>query len=97
MYSFFHISFPGSTHVSGRKCHISAQTSDFSWTEVSWFCTVVNMLEEILHQCHSVKALVRDDSVGQVLQVLPLLHLALWLLRDVCYIDEGLLPLSVSW
>ena len=37
-----------------------------------------------------------DVSVGQMLKGLPYLHLTLWLLSDVCYVDKGSLPQSVQ-
>ena len=35
-----------------------------------------------------------DISLGQTLKGLPYLHLTLWLLSDVCYVDRGSLPQS---
>ena len=45
--------------------------------EASWLHTVLNMLEDIPHQCPIMKALVTDVSVGWMLKGLPLLHLTL--------------------
>ena len=63
--------------------------------EASWLPTVLNMLEDIPHWCPIVKDLVTPVSVGWVLKGLPLLHLTLWLLRDMCCTDKGSLPQPV--
>ena len=62
------------------------------WMEAAWLPTVLNMLADVPQQCPIIKDLVMDVLVGHVLKGLPYLHLALWLLRDVCYADRGFLP-----
>ena len=53
------------------------------------------MLEDIPHQCPFIKDHVMDNSLSLVLKDLQLLHLTLWLLRDVCCADKDSLPQSV--
>ena len=53
------------------------------------------MLQDILHQCPIVKALIGDVSLGWVLKPLLLLHLTLLLFRDVCCVEHGSFPQSV--
>ena len=62
------------------------------WMEATLFPKVLNILEEIPHWCPIVKDLIIDVSVTQVFKGLQLLHLTLWLLRDVCCTDKGSLP-----
>ena len=62
------------------------------WMEAPWLPTVLNMLADIPYQCFIVRDLVMNVSVGWVLKDLPLLHLTLWLLRNVMHTDKGSLP-----
>ena len=43
--------------------------------EVPWLATVLNMLEDVPHQCPIIKDLIADVLVGWLLKGLPLLHL----------------------
>ena len=45
------------------------------WMEAPWLPTVLNMLEDVLHQSPIVKDLIMDVLVGCVLRGLPYLHL----------------------
>ena len=45
--------------------------------EAPSFPTVLNMLEDIPHQCPTVKDHIKDVTVGQVLKGLPSLHLTI--------------------
>ena len=65
------------------------------WMQAPWLPTVLKMLPGIPWQCPIIKDLVMVVLVGHVLKGLPYLHLALWLLSDVCYADRGSLPKSV--
>ena len=64
------------------------------WMEVPWLATVLNMLEDVPHQCHIVKDLVTDISVGSMPKGVPLLYVTLCLLSNVCCIDKGSIPQS---
>ena len=59
------------------------------WIEAPWHPAVLNILAGIPYQCPSIKDLITDDSVGWVLKDLSLLHLTLWLLRNVCCTDKS--------
>ena len=82
------------------KCLVEHVTSQFRLLilvapcclQGSWLHTVLNMLEDNPPQCSAVKGLLMDVSVACLLKSLPLLHLTLWLLRDMCCIDKGSLP-----
>ena len=92
------ISSSSSVHVSGGTCQRSAQTFDSGGPLLdggSLLLTVLNMLADIPQQCPIIKDLIVDVSAGQVLKGLPYLHLTLWLLNEVCYVDRGSLPQSV--
>ena len=67
------------------------------WMEAPWLPTVLNMLADVPWWCPIIKDLIMDVSVGQVLKGLQYLHLTLWQLSDVCYVDRGSLPQSVNW
>ena len=58
------------------------------WMEASWLLSVLNMWDDNLYWCPIIKDLFMDVLVGWVLKCLPLLHLTLWLLRDVCCTDK---------
>ena len=60
-----------------------------------WLPNILNMLEDILHWCSIVKDFIMNISADHMLKGLPLLHLVLWLLRDMCCTDKGSLPKSV--
>ena len=60
-----------------------------------WLPIALNMLENIPLHCSVIQDLIMDVLVGQVLKGFPYMHLALWLLRDMCSTDKGSLPLSV--
>ena len=60
--------------------------------EVTLLPIVLNILKNVPQHCPVIKDLIMDVLLGQVLKGLPYLHLTLWLLRDVCYIDRGSLP-----
>ena len=62
------------------------------WMEVFWLPTVLNMLQDTLNLCPIIKNLSMEASVEQVLKDLPLLHLALLLLSNVCLRGRGTLP-----
>ena len=64
------------------------------WMEALWLPIVLNMLADIPQWCPTVKYLIMDVSVGQVLKGLPYLHLTLLLLSDLCYADS-FLPQSI--
>ena len=64
---------------------------------IPWLPTVLSMMENITHQCLIVKDLIWYTAVGWVLKGLPLLHLILLLLSDVCCSDKGSLPQAVRW
>ena len=66
------------------------------WIDPAWLPTVLNMLADVLWFCPIIKGLIMDVLLGHVLKGLPYLHITLWLLRDVCYIDRGSLPQSVT-
>ena len=53
------------------------------WMKASWLPTLLNMLQDIHHLCPIIKDLMKDVSGGYVCKGLPLLHLTLWLLRDM--------------
>ena len=63
--------------------------------EALWLPTILNMLADVPQQCPIIKDLVMDVSVGQILKGLQYLHLTLWWLSSVCYVDRGSLPQSV--
>ena len=65
------------------------------WMEAPWLLTVLNILENIPHQCPFINNLIIDVLVGLVLKNLWWLYLTLWMLRDVCCGDKGSLPQSV--
>ena len=79
-------------HVTGQfRLHILVVPC---WMEAFWLTTIPNMLEYIPHHCPSVKILpwmFQETGCSR----LTLLHLMLWLLRDVCCTDWGSLHLSV--
>ena len=80
-------------HVNGQlRCLILVTPS---WMEAPWLPTVLNMLADIPQWCPIIKDLIVDVLIGQALKGLPYLHLTLWLLSDVCYVDRGSLPQSV--
>ena len=80
--------------VSSGTYHKSIQTSHSSGIMLAlWeLPTVLNMLEDIPHQCPIVKDLIMDVLLGWLLKGVALLHLTLWLLRDVCCTDRSYLP-----
>ena len=53
---------------------------------------ILNMLENIPHECSIIKDCVRDVPVAWVPKGLPLLHLILCLLRGMSCADKGPLP-----
>ena len=59
------------------------------WMEASWLPTVLNMLVDVPYWCPIIPDLMVAVSVGWVLKGLQLLHLTLWLLRDMCCADKG--------
>ena len=65
------------------------------WMEAPWLPTVLNMLAYVPWQCPIIKDLVMDVLVSQVLKGLQHLHLTLWQLSNVCYVDRGALPQSL--
>ena len=79
-----------SEHVKGQLRHLILMAS--YWMEAPWLPTVLNMLADVPQQCPIIKDFIVDVSVGKVFESLPYLHLTLWLLSDVCYIDMGSLP-----
>ena len=66
------------------------------WMKAPWLLTVFNMFADVPYQCPIAKNIIMDVSVGWVCKALQLLHLILWLLRDVCWTDKGALPHSVK-
>ena len=60
------------------------------WMQVSWLPMVLSMLEAISYWCPAIKDLIVDVLVVWVLKDLPLLHLTLWLLRNICSIGRVL-------
>ena len=66
------------------------------WMEVPWFTTVLNILANVLWQCPIIKDPIMDVLVGHMLKGLPYLHLTLWLLREMCVAQTGVLFLSLS-
>ena len=90
-----YISSLSSVQVSGGTYWRSNQTSNSSgtyWMEPSWLPSVLNMLEDLHYHCPIVKNCIMDVLVDLVLKGLPLLHVTLWLLREVCCTDKGSLP-----
>ena len=81
-------------HVNGQLSHLILVAP--CWMEAPWLPTVLNMLVDIPWQYPIVKDLIMDVSVGQVCKGLRYLHLTLWLLSNVCSVDKGSLPQSVS-
>ena len=80
-------------HVKGQpRCLILVAPY---WMEAPWLPTVLNMLADVPQQCPIVKDLIMDVLVCQGLKGLQYLHLTLWQLSNVCYVDRGSLPLSV--
>ena len=65
------------------------------WMEAPCLPTVLNMLADVPQLCFIIKYLITDVLVGQVLKGLQYLHLPLWQLSDVCYVDKVSLPQSV--
>ena len=53
------------------------------WMEAFRIPTILNMLEYILCQCLIIKNLIGEASVDRVKRGLSLLHLTLWLVRDM--------------
>ena len=74
-------------HVNGQLRHLLLVVP--CWMEAPWLPTVCNMLADVPQQCPLVKDLIEDVLVGQVLKGLQYLHLTLWLLSNVCYVDRG--------
>ena len=84
-------SFSNSIQVSGK--HFTGQFRLLilvvaCCVEAPWLSTVLNMLEDIIHQCHVIKC--------SVLKGLPSLNWTLWLLRDVCCRDKGYFLQSIG-
>ena len=67
------------------------------WMEAPWLPTVLNMLADVPWQYPIVKDLIMDVSVGQALKGLHYLHLTLWQLSNMCYVERGSLPQIVRW
>ena len=63
--------------------------------EAFWLPTVLNMLEDIPHQCPIIKDLVTSGLVGQVLKGLQLLHLPFGC-SETCVSQTRVLFLSLS-
>ena len=80
-------------HVNSQLRHLLLVAP--CWMEAPWLPTVLNMLADVPWWCPIIKDLVVDVSVGQGLKGLQYLHLTLWLLSNVCYVDRGSLPQSV--
>ena len=59
-----------------------------------YLASYLNMLVGIPHCYPTLENLVMDVLVEQVM---PSLHLTLWLLRGVCCADKGSLPQSVRY
>ena len=53
---------------------------------------ILNMLEDVPHQWPVVKDLVMNVLVEWVFKGLPLLHLTLWLFRNLCCEGKGSFP-----
>ena len=73
-------------HVTGQFRLLILMTP--CWMGASWLPTVLNMLVDITYYCPIVTNVVMDYSVDWLLKGLPLLHLTLWLCRDV-YCADG--------
>ena len=58
------------------------------WMEAPWLPSPLNMLADAPCQCHTVKHLIRDVSVDQVLRSLSSVHLSLCPLRQVCLLKR---------
>ena len=97
--SSFCISLPSPVHISGRTCHRSMQTwySHATLMDVGLLASnsPTDLLEDILHCCPVIKKSFHGFFSGPGDQGLPLLHLTLWMLIDVCFGDRGSLPQSV--
>ena len=61
----------------------------------TWLPIVLSKLDNIPHWYPIVKDM--DVLICQVLKGLQLLHVNLWLARDVSFTDKGSLPQSVRW
>ena len=80
-------------HVSGQLRHLILAVP--CWMEAPWLPTGLNMLADVPQQCPTIKDLIMDVLVGQVLKGLWCLHLTLWQLSNVCFADRDSLPWSV--
>ena len=63
--------------------------------EALWLPTALNMLADVPHHGPIIKDLIMDVLISQMLKGLQSLHLILWLLRDMWWIDKGFLSHSV--
>ena len=80
-------------HVTGQFRLLSLVAP--CWIKAFWLPTVLNMLEDIRHQCPIIKDLTKEISVGWVLKDFHSLYLTLWQFRDMYCIDRGSLLQSV--
>ena len=90
------ISSSDSVQVSGGTCHGSIQAFYSGGTMlhvVSWFHTLCGILEYIPYETLTIKSLIMDVLVDQILRSLQSLHLILWLSIDVLHIQK--FPFSV--
>ena len=60
-----------------------------------WLHTILSMSEDDPHQCPMGNCFIRNVLVEQMLKGQLLLHLTLWLLKDVCCANKGSLPQSI--
>ena len=65
------------------------------WMEALWLPIVLGLEADIPHWYPIVKDLIMDISVGWELRGLLRQHFTLWLVRDMCSVDKGLLSQSV--
>ena len=94
--SFFCISSPSFVQVCGRTFHRSFHTSysgDALLKEAPWHPIILSMLEDIPCWCPTVKNVIMNASIDQMLKGLPSAHLTLWLL-ELCAVQTRVLAIS---
>ena len=82
-------------HVRGQLRHLVLMVP--CWMEAPWLPTILDMLADVPWQCPIVGDLIVDVLVGQAVRGLQYLHLTLWWLSNVCWVDGSSLPQSVRW
>ena len=86
------IKCPGK-HIRGQFKLLIVVT--LNWVEASWPTTVLNILENVPHEVFHFKNLISNVFGDWLLKGMPSLHLTLWLLRDMCCVDNASHPQSV--